>query len=66
VIPIVSTGGATLDIAQLIGESPPDLTDEFDYVARFHRHLGVSVKEERFRSPEEQPASENERFCRFR
>lgn len=65
VIPIVSTGGATVEIARQIDGLPPDLTDDFDYVALFHRHLGVSVKEERFRCPEEQPAAEHARFYRF-
>lgn len=64
VIPVVSTGGATLEVAQRIGGLPPDLNDELDYVALLHRHLGVSVREERFRSPEEQPAAENDRFWR--
>jgi len=62
VIPIVSTGGATLEVAQRIGALPADLANEFDYVALLHRYLGVSVKEERFRSPAEQPAVEDERF----
>lgn len=29
-----------------------------DYVALFHRHLGVSVKENRYRNPTEQPQAE--------
>ena len=66
VIPIISTGGATLEVAQRIGALPADLTNELDYVALLHRHLGVSVKEERFRSPAEQPAAEDERFWRPR
>lgn len=64
VIPIVSTGGATLEVAARIGALPADLTEEFDYVALLHRHLGVSVREERFGNPDEQPASEDERFWR--
>ena len=66
VIPIVSTGGATLEVAGRIGALPADLADEFDYVALLHHHLGISVREERFGSPDEQPAAEGERFWRPR
>jgi len=66
VIPIVSTGGAALDVAERLGELPADLADDFDYVAVFHRHLDVSMKEERFVSPEQQPASVVDRFWRPR
>ena len=64
VIPIVSTGGATLEVAERMGALPADLVDEFDYVALLHHHLGVSVREERFGSPGQQPASEVDRFWR--
>lgn len=64
VIPVVSTGGATLDVASRAGSFPADLFDELDYVALFHRHLSISVKEERFRSPDDQPVAVEERFWR--
>jgi hypothetical protein len=64
VVPVVSTGGATLEVAARMEPLPPDLTTERDYVALFHRHLGISVKEERFRSPFEQPAAVEQRFWR--
>ncbi|MGC1304438.1 MAG: hypothetical protein WA840_18885 [Caulobacteraceae bacterium] len=64
VIPIVSTGGATLEVAARAGALPADLADDLDYVALFHRHLEVSVREERFRSPDEQPAAVEARFWR--
>ena len=66
VIPIVSTGGATLEVAERMGVLPADLADEFDYVTLLHHHLGISVKEERFESPGQQPASEVDRFWRPR
>ena len=66
VIPIVSTGGATLEVAERMGALPADLADEFDYVTLLHHHLGISVKEERFESPSQQPASEVDRFWRPR
>lgn len=62
VVPVVSTGGATLEVAARAGALPADLTDDLDYVALFHRHLGVSVREERFKSPDDQPAVMGERF----
>lgn len=64
VIPVVSTGGATLEVAARAGALLADLADDLDYVALFHRHLGVSVREERFRSPDEQPAAIDARFWR--
>jgi len=62
VVPVVSTGGATLEVAARAGVLSGELADDFDYVALFHRQLGISVKEERFSSPTEQPAQVNERF----
>lgn len=56
-LPILSTGGAVLDVAQRMSAVPPDLGGDFDYVALFHRHLRISVKEMRYRSPAEQPVS---------
>jgi hypothetical protein len=63
-LPLVSTGGAVHDVAQRMGSVPPDLRDDLDYVALFHRHLGVSVKEMRYRSPTEQPPAVVDRFWR--
>lgn len=64
VIPVTSTGGASLDVAAKLGEVPSDFQDQRDYVALFHEHLDISVKEERFRVPREQPAVVEERFWR--
>jgi hypothetical protein len=54
-LPVISTGGAVLDVAERMGGVPPDLRDDLDYIALFHRHLDVSVREMRYRSPTEQP-----------
>lgn len=62
VVPVISTGGATLEVAARAGALPADLADDLDYVALFHRHLGVSVREERFKTPADQPAAVDERF----
>lgn len=64
VIPVTSTGGASLNVAAKLGKVPSDFQDQRDYVALFHEHLGISVREERFRVPGDQPAVVEERFWR--
>lgn len=63
-VPVISTGGAVLDIAKLMGNTSADLSDNLDYIALFHQHLGVSVKEMRYRHPEEQPLAVADRLWR--
>ncbi|CAN7700729.1 hypothetical protein [Mesorhizobium sp. LjRoot246] len=55
VVPVASTGGATLKVAERVPRLDHDLVQDLDYVALFHRHLGISVKEERYARPEDQP-----------
>jgi hypothetical protein len=62
VVPVLSTGGATLDVGAQAGPISADLANELDYVSLFHRQLGISVREERFKSPETQPAIIEQRF----
>jgi hypothetical protein len=62
VVPIASTGGATLEVAKLLSNLEPDLFTDLDYVALLHRHLGISTREERFRQPEDQPAVIEQRY----
>lgn len=64
VLPVTSTGGAALDVAAKLSNLPPDFGDQRDYVALFHEHLNISVKEERFRVPGDQPVVVEERFWR--
>jgi hypothetical protein len=54
-LPVVSTGGAVLEVADRMPTLARDLADDLDYVALFHRHLGISVKERRYKHPEAQP-----------
>lgn len=61
-LPVVSSGGAVLEVAQRLGEYPPDLKSDLDYVSMFHRLLRVSVGERRYRNPADQPESANERL----
>lgn len=63
IIPVASTGGATLTIAQEMNlPLDCDLYNELDYVRLFHNKLGVSVREERFESIEAQPKDIEERY----
>lgn len=56
IVPVISTGGATLKVAELMNEPlDSDLYNDLDYVRLFHNSLGISTKEERFASPEIQP-----------
>lgn len=62
-LPIMSTGGAVLALqARFPGGMHSDLSDDLDYVGLFHRHLGISTKEQRFTKPANQPAVVEQRF----
>ncbi len=62
IVPVVSTGGAALEVAKQIGPLSPDLQDDRDYIALFHRHLLISVREERYRRLEDQPTETEKRY----
>ncbi|ACK48694.1 conserved hypothetical protein [Shewanella baltica OS223] len=63
IVPVISTGGATLKLAELMNEPlDSDLYNDLDYVRLFHNRLGISTKEERFTSPEIQPVEMEERY----
>lgn len=62
VLPVVSTGGATLLIAAHMSGSSVEFGRDLDFVAAFHKTLEVSVREERFRRPEDQPSSMEDRY----
>lgn len=62
-IPVLSTGGATLKVAEKIdAKLGDDLLNDLDYVRLFHRKLGVSAKENRFSSPDAQPKDIEKRY----
>lgn len=63
IVPVRSTGGAVLDLKCEVGWNA-DLTHDLDYVALFHRHLDISVREDRFRTPSEQPTTKKDRWWR--
>jgi hypothetical protein len=57
-LPILSTGGAALLLSD---EVSPDLrqnlSENLDYVALFHEHLDISVRERRYARRDDQPTS---------
>ncbi len=57
IVPVVSTGGAAMEIAKRLPHVDQDLIDDFDYVAVFHRHLRIEVTEVRFCRPTDQPVT---------
>jgi hypothetical protein len=61
-VPVISTGGAVRDVAERLGNVPSDLGSDLDYVALFHRHLRVSVKENRYIRPNDQPPTVADRL----
>lgn len=64
VLPVMSTGGATLEVGGRMSSVASDMSDDRDYVALFHRHLDISTREERFESPEGQPSKVSDRYWR--
>lgn len=62
ILPITSTGGATLEVAKATGVRGADLADDLDYVSLFHRHLGILEQEERYPRPSDQPAALEDRL----
>lgn len=62
IVPLMTTGAAALDLGMQLGTSNPEFTQNLDYVAVFHRALNISVREQRYRTPADQPASVEERY----
>ena len=63
IVPVLSTGGATLKVAELMNKQlDSQLHNDLDYVRLFHNRLGVSTKEDRFISPDVQPVEIEARY----
>lgn len=62
ILPVRSTGGATLELDTLRDEPTERLESDLDYVTLFHDMLGISPREKRYRSPEMQPEGIAERM----
>ncbi|MEO1137834.1 MAG: hypothetical protein AAFW87_00120 [Pseudomonadota bacterium] len=54
-VPVISTGGAALALSDHVENVMDDLSADLDYVAVFHRHLGISTQERRYKVPKDQP-----------
>ena len=64
IVPVISTGGATLELAARLAPLQQDLRNDLDYVALFHRYLNISTRERRFRRPADQPVAVVDRLYR--
>jgi len=64
VVPVLSTGGAALKLADSIPKDAlgDDLLNDLDYVQLFHRNLEISPREDRFPSPDSQPKDIEDRY----
>jgi hypothetical protein len=62
VLPILSTGGAVLVLAERLQNVDPELSENLDYIDLLHKRLGISPREERFVTPAEQPARVEDRY----
>ena len=61
-VPVISTGGAALLLSDQFDSTNDDLFTDLDYVALFHRHLDISTREKRYKTPDEQPSKLEDRF----
>jgi hypothetical protein len=62
ILPIVSTGGAAIDVADRLKSPSKDLRDDLDYVSLFHRRLGIAPREQRYDRPSSQPPNRDDRL----
>jgi hypothetical protein len=65
-VPLASTGGAALLVADQIAPNDSQLRLDLNYVRLLHRRLDVSELEARYATPELQPADVSQRFERPR
>lgn len=63
IVPVVSTGGATTLISQILGYGP-SLEADLDYVEFFYDRLNISPNEKRYTTPQTQPARLQDRMMR--
>jgi hypothetical protein len=62
VLPIASTGGAAMDVADRLKGSSQDFRENLDYVSLFHRWLNVDPRELRYIRPSLQPRKHSDRW----
>ena len=56
-VPVISTGGAAVELAERLPHVETDLINDFDYIAVFHRHLNISFEEDREVLSKDRPCS---------
>jgi hypothetical protein len=61
-VPIYSTGGATLELKDRMKREDPALSDDLDYIRLLHAQLGISKQERRYANPAEQPVKLEDRY----
>jgi len=61
-IPILSTGGAVLDLEVNVTAKKEDLKSNMDYVTLFHHYLNIAPQEVRYPVPAEQPTNPADRL----
>ena len=62
ILPIASTGGATLDVAGRLKLSSKEFWNDLDYVSLFHRLLNIPPRELRYARPNIQPEKLEDRL----
>ena len=62
ILPVASTGGASVDVADRLKSTPKDLRDDLDYVSLFHRRLNIDPRERRYARPSIQPSKLEDRL----
>jgi hypothetical protein len=55
-----------LKLRERMPELDRELEQDLDYVSLFHKHLGISTREQRYGRPEDQPASVENRLSGVR
>jgi hypothetical protein len=62
ILPIASTGGAAIDVADRLQSPSRDFWDNLDYVSLFHRRLNIAPRELRYEYPSNQPPKREDRL----
>jgi hypothetical protein len=55
VVPLASTGGASIEVARVAAADDVELTHDLNYVRLLHERLGISMRERRYPAPDQQP-----------
>lgn len=64
-VPVASTGGASLELAEQYAPDDKNLFQRLDYLDFFSEKLGISHRERRYRTPGEQSEDMSDRYDRY-